>query len=301
MVDQGLIALAGVSSVVDAWQVLLPDYQPGQAIAIKINLNNATSCGDTDGQIDALIQPVNALIHGLKLRNVSEADIWIYDAIRPIPDRVVAGCLYSDVRLFDNGCRDLAGFSSDDPNAYVTFFPPSGVPYPPAQRISDVLINATYLINVAIMKRHFLTGVSLTFKNHFGTINNPGGLHNYVGLDYSYYRTDYNPLIDIYQSPHIGAKTILNVGDGLFAASQFNQAPVTWSTFEGRVPNSVFLATDAVAMDCVLCDFLAAEFGVSQGSDDYLQLANQVGLGTYERVNPWTSDYSSIDYIKIEQ
>jgi hypothetical protein len=92
MVDQGLIALTGVSSVVDAWQVLLPDYQPGQAIAIKINLNNATSCGDTDGQIDALSQPVNALTRGLTLRNVSEADIWIYDAIRPIPNSELRSC-----------------------------------------------------------------------------------------------------------------------------------------------------------------------------------------------------------------
>ena len=37
MVDQGLMALIGTSTVADAWQALLPNYQSGQAIAIKVN------------------------------------------------------------------------------------------------------------------------------------------------------------------------------------------------------------------------------------------------------------------------
>ena len=42
MVDQGMMALTGTATVADAWRTLLPGYQTGQGIAIKVNLNN---CG----------------------------------------------------------------------------------------------------------------------------------------------------------------------------------------------------------------------------------------------------------------
>ena len=85
MVDQGMMALTGTATVADAWRSLLPVYQPGQGIAIKVNFNN---WGD-QLQIDALIQPVNAVVRGLKQMGVAEPDIWVYDAIRPIGNRFV--------------------------------------------------------------------------------------------------------------------------------------------------------------------------------------------------------------------
>ncbi len=92
---------------------------------------------------------------------------------------------------------------------------------------------------------------------------------------------------------------MLIVGDGLVAAHAFNGAPSFWSTFGNQVPNSLFFATDPVALDSVLCDFLEAELGLPHGADDYLVLAQQAGLGTYERGDPWGSGYSAIDYIRL--
>jgi hypothetical protein len=66
------------------------------------------------------------------------------------------------------------------------------------------------------------------------------------------------------------------------------------------VPNSLFFATDPVAVDCVMCDFLAAEFNVWPNNDNYLRLADQAGLGVYERGHPWSAGYSQINYSKIE-
>jgi len=300
IVDQGIMALTDTSTVADAWRTLLPAYQTGQGIAIKVNFNNSTACDDTDDQIDALIQPVNAVVRGLKQMGVAETDIWVYDAIRRIPDRFVNGNQHSGVQFFDKGCRNQAWFMSSDPDAYVTFFPPPDVPEPPAIKITDVLIDATYLINMPIMKPHGITGVTLAFKNHFGTINQPHVLHDYVGLTWSYYRADYSPFVDIYLNPHIAGKTILTMGDGLFAAKAFNAAPSFWATFGNQVPNSLFFATDPVAVDCVMCDFLAAETNVPVGADDYLRLASDAGLGVFERGNPWGSGYNQINCLKIE-
>jgi uncharacterized protein (DUF362 family) len=307
MVDQGVMALTGAGSVAQAWDTLFKavdadGYQPGQKIAIKVNFNNAFSCNDSDLQIDALIHPVNAIVRGLREMGVAEGDIWVYEAVRRIPNRFVTGCLYSGVQFFARECCTLALFNSSDPNASVVFSPPSGIPVPSAQKITDVLIEATYLINMPIIKKHDLPGVTLGFKNHLGTINNPGGLHEHIGLSGSYFRADYNPLVDIYQNPHIKDKTILTIGDGLFGGRDSHTWPPTrWTTtFGNQAPNSLFFATDPVAIDCVMCDLLDAEVGISDEAYYYLQLAAAAGLGVFERGDPWGSGYSTIDYVKIE-
>ena len=260
MVDRGVQELTGAATVAQAWQALIPSYQPGQGIAIKLNFNNTFSCDSTEGAIDGIIHPVNGVVRGLKQMGVQESDIWVYDAIRALPDRFVNGCQYSGVRFFDSGCRTGAGFyGTSDPDAEVAFNPPGGVPSPAGVYISDVLINATYLINMPIMKTHCCTGISLGFKNHYGTINDPGALHNQAFLAEGSYRSDYSPTVDVFQNPHIANKTVLTIGDGIFAALVFDMGPSRWATFGNQVPESLFFATDPVAIDCVLCDFLAAE------------------------------------------
>ncbi len=304
MVDQGMMALTGTSSVAAAWQALLPNYQPGQSIAIKVNLNNAFQCDETDGQIDALMQPVNGVVRGLKQIGVSEKDIWVYDAVRTIPYRLLAASQYSDVRFYGRQpCgQQVATFSSNDAYATVTFYPPSGVPLPPPIKITDVLVEATYLINMPIMKTHGGMGISLSFKNHLGTVDKPAAFHAYAGLKEPSYRSDYSALVDLYRNPHIAGKTVLTIGDGLFGALANNTArPSPWGTFGNRVPNSLFFATDPVAIDCVMCDFLAAEVDVPTKAADYLRLAGNAGLGVFESGDPWGSGYSLIDYVRIER
>jgi hypothetical protein len=151
-----------------------------------------------------------------------------------------------------------------------------------------------------IMKPHGLPGVTLTFKNHFGNINFPNLLHSYIGPNEAHYSENYNPLIDIYLNPHIRDKTILVVGDALIAARRFNVTPEPWTTFGNQVPNSMFFATDPVAIDSVMADLIDAEVTLLASAFDYLALAQNAGLGTFERGDPWGSGYSVIDYLKIE-
>ena len=301
MVDSGMVALTGATSVAGAWRALLPDYSPGKAIAVKVNLNNSTTCNDADGQIDALIQPVNAIVRGLKQMGVRETDIWVYDAIRYIPDRFINANQHPNVRFFDKSCREKARFSSDDPHAFVSFNPPPGVTTPPLTRITDVIIDATYLINMPIMKPHGLTGATLSFKNHFGTIEVPFQLHQYADPDLpNYFGPDHSTLVDIYRNPHIASKTILTVGDGLFACRSFNGTPSVWDTFGNQVPNSLFFSKDPVAIDCVMCDLLDDEVGIPDTTNHYLQVASNAGLGVFERGDPWGSGYQQIDYLRME-
>ncbi len=312
MVDRGVRELEGVDSVEQAWQSLVPNYAPGRAIAVKVNFNNCRWCSTTSDAIDALVHPINAVVRGLLQAYTSfdTSDVWVYDATvgrdppvshRQIPARFKAGCLYPGVRFFDQDCNDTAGYASSDPTASITWNNPAGIPAPPEMQVTDVLVNATYVINIPIMKRH-LGGVTLSFKNHFGSIANPALLHDWIFSGGSYYSgTTYNPMVDVYRNLHILDKTVLTIGDGLFGNYKDNVGkPSPWTSFGGSAPNSLLFASDPVAMDCVMCDFLDTERAIQDVSDDYLVYAASLGLGTYERGDPWGSGYSQIDYRKFE-
>jgi hypothetical protein len=72
-----------------------------------------------------------------------------------------------------------------------------------------------------------------------------------------------------------------------------------WSTFGGRAPNSLFFSCDSVAVDCVMCDLLRAEWGLNEAAYDYLRLAQERGLGTFERGDPWGSGYNVLGYTLV--
>jgi uncharacterized protein (DUF362 family) len=301
MVDWGVMALTGTASRAAAWQALLPAYSPGQRVAIKINLNNAQSENDDDNVIDALIEPVNGVVRGLIEIGVAAADIWVFDAIRPIPSRLRDGCAFSGVRFSGGSGSDALGFSATE---RVTFQPSGDVPPLASRRISNVLVDADYLINMPILKKHCCAWVSLSFKNHLGSIQDCAGLHEYIFPYEGIYRSGYSPMVDIYSNRHVGAKTVLTIGDGLYGSrGHQSSAPRPWVTFGDRAPNSLFFSTDPVALDCVMYDFIDAEVGVPVGGDDYLALAAGAGLGVFEHRDPQAARpgqwYNLIDYVQL--
>ncbi len=313
MVERGVKALTNASSLAQAWQTLVPGYTPGKGIAIKVNFNNNyQTCNSTNLELDALIHPINALIKGLfaAYPNFQTSDIWIYDATgqaypdwgpRNINTRFKAGCLYPGVRYFDSFCNEKAGYTSANPSANVIWRNPSGIATPPSGiKVTDVLVDATYLINVPILKRHWATGVTFGFKNHFGSIENCYPLHDWVYNGSVHYSQVYSPIVDIYRNANIAGKTVLVIGDALFGNWENNYSKAKpWVTFGNRAPDSLLFATDPVAIDCVMCDLLAAEGSLLGISDDYLKYAHSLGLGTYERGNPWDSGYNLIDYVYL--
>jgi uncharacterized protein (DUF362 family) len=298
MVDRGMRTLTGAASLAEAWRTLLPNYQPGQSIAIKVNCNN-----EDDSRLNTTSQTINAILRGLIQMGVRPNDIVMFDAIRRMPDRFANRNQYPGVGILDNGTGRFAnaGFDAGEPSATLTFAPPPGIPMPPKIKITDVLVRATYVINVPILKAHLgSAGVTLAFKNHFGSINHPEYLHDYMFPGAQYFRVDYNPLVDLYRNANVGKKTIITIAEGLFTGNRYDSLPMKMRSFENQPPNSLFFATDPVALDSVLYDFLAAEFQLPDGADNYLRLASAAGLGTFERGNPWGAGYRTIDYRRIE-
>jgi hypothetical protein len=322
MVQAGLQSLTGRNSWGDLWRALFErvrpaGYQPGQKIAIKVNLNAAESCSSHGNKIDALPQPVLALINGLVAAGVRASDVTVYDASRPIPtylrDPILAS--YPNVKFLGRWCTGSAPTHGGAASLTVRFGDANN--YLRDRYLVDLLYTATYLINMPILKRH--TGdqgnpVTLSFKNHLGSIDRiPGSgndhLHDYILTSGPHYRSTYSPLVDICRNPNIRDKTVLILGDGLFGGTAPGSPPrQQWNIFGGP-GNSLFFGLDPVATDCVMADLIVAEGLVGRTHTyDYLFCAQEAELGTCEgsRSNPggkplqkpYGSGYTAIDYVR---
>ncbi len=320
MMVRGLTSLTGTSSAADAWAQLLPNYTTGKIIAVKISLNNATSCDDSGNEIDALPQTLIALVKTLtEDAGVAQGDIWFYDTTkwndRYIPTRLSnpVWALYPSVHFVGRGeCNDTEiPYDTNDDDLKIVMDDPDGNLQP--RWLTPLLKSATYLINMPLLKYHGIHPVSLGFKNHFGSINyvlgaSPDDMHAYISPSNELYRSDYSPLVKIYLHPYIKDKTVLTIGDALFGAYGATQEPTTWGTFGDASPNSLFFAIDPVALDCVMADFVRAEWpwSVIDATYDYLFLAQAAGLGICEGTpsepggDPWGDGYTNIDYLPIE-
>jgi hypothetical protein len=328
MVESGLQHLTGQSSWADIWGTLFEPvqaggYSAGQKIAIKVNLNNGHQCSGHGNVIDALPQPVLALISGMVAAGVRSSDIIVYDASRVVPiylsDAIWAS--YSDVTIVgEGGCSGvIAPRFGTDSSLTIRF---NDLENNLTDRLlPDVLYDVTYLINMPIIKRHGGDGenpVTLGFKNHYGSLNyvvGPGDeyLHQYIDTDgFEYYRATYSPFVDIYSNPNIQDKTVLILGDGLFGGTRWSSEPIqSWSIFGNDACNSLFFGVDPVATDCVMADLLTAEGLVtSSHTYDYLFCAQEAGLGTCEGTRadpggdplrmPYGSGYQDIEYMRMD-
>ena len=258
MIDTGLMRLTGTATAIKAWKQLLPEYQPGKKIAIKENFNDSIMGGgtrgyqDNDAYVDALPQILNSIIRGMKSFGVVENDIWVYDASRYITDRFRALVPYDNIHYFDrtgNGADvERATFSSSVPSSTINF---SGTGYTGTNKICDIVVQADYLINIPIFKRHGGAGITLCMKNHLGTINGflygSHNMHNFFYLSASQYNSESNPILNINTNLHIRDKTVLNIGNGLYGAwPSNNEVPKKWSSFNNDSPNILFFSVDPV-------------------------------------------------------
>ncbi len=318
MVESGVKTLTGTSTLAGAWQALLSriyPYSSGKRIAIKVNFNNSPNCTYSGTASDALYHPVNAIISGLQAAGVQLNDIYLFDTSRGLPSRFINGITTkTQIHFLDAGSINCGGvpvqtatWNSSDSSAIVHFTHPNLND----QKVPDVLVDATYVINMPILRGHPFTGVTFGFKNHLGCLEQIDPLHGYIDETGVQANPNSNPLVDLYKNSNIRFKTILTVGDGLFGGNQYlNTAPpAEWpNTFKSILgtdaPNSLFFATDPVAIDCVMSDIIKAEIGgMANWAIRYLQLAAAAGLGTFEQGAPWAtpigSGYSQIDYMRI--
>jgi hypothetical protein len=168
-----------------------------------------------------------------------------------------------------------------------------------SDKIYNIMENADYLINTALLKPHVSAGISLTAKNHFGSQARETAAHLHYSLvsrgggvatNGGYHK--YRVLVDLMGSRYLGQNTVLYLVDGLFGGGGTETKPPVkyfMSPFNNDYCNSIFVSQDQVALESVCFDFLRTEWnGINKhdpinstpesgpnmnGVDDYLHQA----------------------------
>jgi uncharacterized protein (DUF362 family) len=296
MLSYSLQQLTGQTSDKAAWDALFTHfktrhgqtggYQPGERIAIKANLNGSKSHSGLKNESFVSPAVAFALFRQLIRAGVKPEDITFYDATRDVPDPLVDVCRTAElagVRFADFSGGDGRETCLRDLSRPVRWsVDPQGNP----AYLPTVVTDAAYVINLALFKAHQLAGVTLTAKNHFGTLmcdldgqptrNPPQGanLHGFVAA-YNFNAAPgwswpqapmgaYSPLVDLIGHPQLGGKTLLFMIDALYGVEDQNAELSVNSRFQSAPFNnhwsaSLLLSQDPVAIDSVGADILVHE------------------------------------------
>lgn len=275
MLNQSLIALTGEETEKKAWSALFIyyntrqkyknlEYQSGQKIAVKINTNNTYSHQDSE-EINATPQLVLSLLKSLVNEAcIPQKDITIFDASRFITDNIFNKChsCFPDVIFVDNIGGDGRGKST-----YVE----NTIPYSIdngklATGLATCAVEADYLINMALLKGHNGTGVTLCAKNYYGVTSIYNDWHKNAHNNFNpdpEGKPQYMTFVDFLAHKDLGNKTMLFLIDGIYGSKLVNGVPAPkWqmATFNNSWACSPLASQDPVAIDAVGLDFLRSEW-----------------------------------------
>ncbi|MEW5814092.1 MAG: DUF362 domain-containing protein [Spirochaetota bacterium] len=218
MVSEGIKTFTGKKSVRDAWLSLIPELKSSDVIGIKLNCINSRFYSHRE--------VVEALIWGLRETGVAENNIIVWDR----SDWEIKRCGYA-INTGKTGIRYSGTTQYDESLAVRTSSRTEN-----GTRLTTILTRqCDYLINVPVLKDHGTAGVTLSMKNHYGSISNPAWHHgNYCDPYIAY----------INAAAQIREKTKLIVLDALLGIhSGGPHGSPQW------VNRQLLIGTDTVAVD----------------------------------------------------
>lgn len=277
-------------------------YKKGEIVAIKINMNSTNRPQRITNYTDVAPQTVYAVVEQLvKYAGVPEENIVIYDAKRYILadllDKIWRD--FKDVRFIQEKefteeqkhpiYGDFRRFELPDWVKGISYS--NNIDYPRATFIPKQIMDAKYLINIAMLKAHSYpysnmeggdegqTGVTMIGKNNFGSIQGPSDLHAVINTNREGTKDSYSPIVDLEASPNLGKKTILYLLDGLYCARKHSSYAVHFpnAPFFNKIypyhnpewPSCILASLDGVALDSVGLDILFSQTKNNNDRDNY--------------------------------
>ncbi len=260
--DLGIKELTGATDPVEGWKHF---FEPGDVVGIKVVPNGAPEAHSS-------FEIVLEVIEKLKTVGIKTTDIFVYDRYRGefmgagyhkiLPSGVRWGGLDPDgdqFRLdFPSFAKDpIAGFDHDA-FVWMDLIPYGDDPKDDRKFRSHLGRLVTQTVNkivaIPVLKDHGSAGVTGCLKNmSHGTVNNVARSHSNT------YTNVCNQFIpQMVSHPIIRQKFVLQIMDGIrgvYHGGPFSREKGKW-TWEN---NSIFFATDPVALDHVEWDIVDAQ------------------------------------------
>lgn len=290
MMDDAIINLTDSKTTSEGWDKLFRNfnirhgkgktgYQTGEKIVIKINTTNTS---ETQYEYGARMDATPEVLYAVIKQLVEEVGVKQEDIVAGDPYRLFANPLWNichtefpNVHYIDgqgkNG-REQTKISSIESLVFSDKLFKSRLP-------ADYM-DAAYLINIPCMKSHGSAGISLTAKNHQGSVlasdqsaNSQGASH----LHYCFPDADHNAmnqyrhLVDYMGHEKLGGNTVLFIVDAIWSGTDWNGAVEKWGMkpFNDDYTSSLFLSQDGVAIESVCYDFLFAEYSSNTHKNAY--------------------------------
>lgn len=271
MLRKGMTALTGSKT---PWAEFL---KPSDRVGLKIN---------TLGRplLYTHHELIRATVEELKAFGVKENNIIVWDRY----ETHMRDCKFSfndsdqSCRVYGTDALDESVMRYDPDVVYESDFdnPKQREGGSTVSRFSSIFTReCDKVINMAILKDHGLSGVTLTLKNlAYGLCDNNGRFHGpqHIG-----------PFISSFCArPEVGKKVVLHMIDGLEAC--YDQGPAPRNPKVIYAADTLWLGTDPVAMDAVgrkVIDAKRKREGLAPIKEsgrpwDHIELAEKKGLGT---------------------
>jgi hypothetical protein len=308
MMSKALRGLTDAASDAAAWDAVFRyhnkarakgsiPYRPGEKIVIKVNfvgfIRIAGSVDSETYELEGLRDYMNTspqMIFALLTQltqtvGVKQADIAVGDSLTYFAKEYydILHKSFPNVQYLD--CQGQSGRTRMELSSEALHW--SHHPKDCQQDyVPRTYAEADYLINLANLKAHPGSGVTLCAKNHYGSLVRLPPEKGYYDMHKSAFSkgtAEYRNLVDLMGHAHLGAKTVLYLIDGLYGGlhyaeeipRRFKSAP-----FNNDWTSSLFVSQDPVAIDSVGLDFLQAEIkkvACMPGTDDYLHEAALAG------------------------
>lgn len=218
--DKAMMKITDHLSPPKAWRAL---FSPGERVGIKLSCLPGKPLSSGYGV-------VMAIVDGLRSCGIRDKDIFIWE--RSDRELKRAGFQISRSGVHVTGTDSFTGYGdgySDD----IEFAGSMGT------RFSKIMERVDAVINVPVLKDHDLSGVSISLKNHYGSIYNPNKFH----------RNNCNPYIaELNRHPIIGKKQRLIVCDA--TRVQVNNGPAFYPSYAWEF-GGLLVSRDPVALDYV--------------------------------------------------
>jgi len=283
VIEQSLLALTGSTNSTAALRALIPSVTDSdQRYAIKVNCVNQA--------LPTHPRVVTALVDLLILAGARSENIVVYDRA----DHELVRCGYA----LGTGDRYLTAGTYTSGGGY----------HPKRIELSDGTVRLSrtigddvdHIINVPVLKNHSMAGVTLSLKNHFGSIDEPQRLHGR--------QNDGCPgIAELNAQPQIRDKTRLALIDATFGTYR--------SGLAGKpdfAPMTIIAAATPVAADLVGQELinkqrtvegldpldarhirLAAELGLGPGGLSQIDVVREVIHPVHDKAKPWEGSDSA--------